>query len=135
MESVDTVASLASSLADDPRRLAGLVIASLVLVVALISLKKDDDARARRVENEPDDADDVGAEAEGKTPKSVDEPEGSSVVEGYSTERKGEGDGKLRNVFSVKQRPIVHGSGGKKSSSDRPFESSYYFAHNKHSTG
>ena len=47
------------------------------------------------------------------------------------------GDGKLRNVFSVKQKPIVHGngSGRKQASSDRPFESSYYFAHNQHSTG
>ena len=37
---------------------------------------------------------------------------------------------KLRNVFSVKQKSL-----GKSSGSDRPFESSYYFAHNKHSTG
>ncbi|KAL9180344.1 hypothetical protein ACHAXT_008314 [Thalassiosira profunda] len=46
-------------------------------------------------------------------------------------------DGKLRNVFSVKQKPIVHGngSGRKQASADRPFESSYYFAHNQHSTG
>ena len=53
------------------------------------------------------------------------------------------GDGKqqqLLNVFSVKQKPINTGTNGsninkKKASSDRPFESSYYFAHNKHSTG
>ena len=43
----------------------------------------------------------------------------------------------LRNVFSVKQKPINTGTNGsnRKASSDRPFESSYYFAHNKHSTG
>jgi len=43
---------------------------------------------------------------------------------------------KLRNVFSVKQKPPVSFNGGANAAgSDRPFESSYYFAHNKHSTG
>ncbi|KAK1749178.1 hypothetical protein QTG54_001117 [Skeletonema marinoi] len=43
---------------------------------------------------------------------------------------------KLRNVFSVKQKPPVSSNGGANAAgSDRPFESSYYFAHNKHSTG
>ena len=43
---------------------------------------------------------------------------------------------KLRNVFSVKQKPPVSSNGAKAAAgSDRPFESSYYFAHNKHSTG
>lgn len=43
----------------------------------------------------------------------------------------------LRNVFSVKQKPIeVMDDGNNKSpSSVRPFESSYYFAHNRQSTG
>ena len=46
-------------------------------------------------------------------------------------------DKKLRNVFSVKQKPPVSSNGRStnKAGSDRPFESSYYFAHNKHSTG
>lgn len=39
-------------------------------------------------------------------------------------------DGKLRNVFSVKQKPPIPGGAGKKDSSDRPFGSSYYYAHN-----
>ena len=43
----------------------------------------------------------------------------------------------LRNVFSVKQQPI--NTGGTNSTNTnkeaKPFESSYYFAHNKHSTG
>jgi hypothetical protein len=45
---------------------------------------------------------------------------------------------KLRSVFSVKQRPVkVTGGvdGSSSSSSSRPFESSYYFAHNGQSTG
>ena len=44
---------------------------------------------------------------------------------------------KLKNVFSVKQRPPVSANGrsSTKACSDRPFESSYYFAHNKHSGG
>lgn len=43
---------------------------------------------------------------------------------------------KLRNVFSVKQKPPVSSNGGAKAGgTDRPFESSYYFAHNKHSSG
>jgi len=43
---------------------------------------------------------------------------------------------KLRNVFSVKQKPPVSSTRGANSAgSDRPFESSYYFAHNKHSSG
>ena len=46
------------------------------------------------------------------------------------------GEKKLRNVFSVKQNPPISSNGGTKAAgSDRPFESSYYFAHNKHSTG
>ena len=43
----------------------------------------------------------------------------------------------LRNVFSVKQQPINTG-GSNSTDTDKeakPFESSYYFAHNKHSTG
>lgn len=62
----------------------------------------------------------------------VDEPKKESQV--LSSESKSET--KLRNVFSVKQKPPVSSNGGAKAAgSDRPFESSYYFAHNKHSTG
>ncbi|KAL7512754.1 hypothetical protein ACHAXN_009850 [Cyclotella atomus] len=39
-------------------------------------------------------------------------------------------EGTLRNVFSVKQKPPVTGGGNKKDSIDRPFGSSYYYAHN-----
>jgi hypothetical protein len=38
--------------------------------------------------------------------------------------------GTLRNVFSVKQKPPIIGGGSKKDSTDRPFGSSYYYAHN-----
>jgi len=42
----------------------------------------------------------------------------------------------LRNVFSVKQKPIVMDDSSSSSpTSARPFESSYYFAHNRQSTG
>jgi hypothetical protein len=42
----------------------------------------------------------------------------------------------LRNVFSVKQKPIVMDESSSSSpTSARPFESSYYFAHNRQSTG
>ena len=46
-------------------------------------------------------------------------------------------DKKLKNVFSVKQKPLISSNGkhSTKAGNDRPFESSYYFAHNKHSTG
>lgn len=36
----------------------------------------------------------------------------------------------LRNVFSIKQRPPITRNGSKKDVSDRPFGSSYYYAHN-----
>jgi len=43
----------------------------------------------------------------------------------------------LRNVFSVKQQPINTGGSNSTNTNKeaKPFESSYYFAHNKHSTG
>ena len=42
----------------------------------------------------------------------------------------------LRDVFSVKQKPIVMDESSSSSpTSARPFESSYYFAHNRQSTG
>lgn len=64
----------------------------------------------------------------------VDEPKKENQVLSSSSESKSET--KLRNVFSVKQKPPVSSSRGAKAvGSDRPFESSYYFAHNKHSTG
>ena len=52
----------------------------------------------------------------------------------------GNNSSKLRNVFSVKQKPIFGNSrdktkGSSSTDNSRPFESSYYFAHNKHSTG
>jgi len=39
----------------------------------------------------------------------------------------------LRNVFSVKQKPTIVAETS--TTGGRPFESSYYFAHNRHSTG
>ncbi|KAL7534078.1 hypothetical protein ACHAXR_005622 [Thalassiosira sp. AJA248-18] len=101
----------------------GLVVASLLFGVALIWFKKDS---GKKNTNTVDDSRDAGATA--KTEEST------GADEGEKTQAKG--DGKLRNVFSVKQKPMVHGNGSRnKASSDRPFESSYYFAHNKHSTG
>ena len=43
----------------------------------------------------------------------------------------------LRNVFSVKQDPIIHNSDTKSDGAKlaKPFSSSYYFAHNTHSIG
>lgn len=64
----------------------------------------------------------------------VDEPKKEREVRNNSESNSGEK--KLRNVFSVKQNPPISSNGGAKAAgSDRPFESSYYFAHNKHSTG
>jgi hypothetical protein len=43
-------------------------------------------------------------------------------------------EGALRNVFSVKQRPLVTGGLSSKASTERPFGSSYYYAHNNPSS-
>ncbi|KAL7500147.1 hypothetical protein ACHAWT_008630 [Skeletonema menzelii] len=54
----------------------------------------------------------------------------------FSSSDSNGGEKKLRNVFSVKQNPPISSNGGANAAGpDRPFESSYYFAHNKHSTG
>eukprot|EP00984_Skeletonema_dohrnii_P017585 scaffold8055_cov115-Skeletonema_dohrnii-CCMP3373.AAC.2 len=60
----------------------------------------------------------------------------SQVINSSESSSESSSEQKLRNVFSVKQKPPVSSNGGAKAAgSDRPFESSYYFAHNKHSTG
>lgn len=51
------------------------------------------------------------------------------------TEQTNLNDGELRNVFSVKQRPPITASANKSSTSDRPFGSSYYYAHNNSKGG
>ena len=63
-----------------------------------------------------------------------------NIIEKSETIKKSEptdDNKKLKNVFSVKQKPPVSANGrsSTKACSDRPFESSYYFAHNKHSGG
>ena len=55
----------------------------------------------------------------------------SNGITSKKTPKLGPGeDGKLRNVFSVKQRPPLPHADKKHNSSDRPFGSSYYYAHN-----
>ena len=106
----------------------GVVVASVLFVAALWWFKRgsgtaNNDGKVNANVN------DSWVEA---AAKSTDAGASSKGDDGQS-----KGDGKLRNVFSVKQKPIVHGNGSsrKQASSDRPFESSYYFAHNQHSTG
>ncbi|KAL7548148.1 hypothetical protein ACHAWF_011452 [Thalassiosira exigua] len=113
-----------SRLLGGKHEIVGLVTASLLFGAAWIWLRKRDQPSA-------DDSGDSWAEAAAKT---------AVVADGNSRSGDGkrvEAPSKLRNVFSVKQKPISTGNGssGKQKSSDRPFESSYYFAHNKHSTG
>ena len=120
MKSID-VGTLLSSLIDEPSRLIGVVIATLLFAAAVLWSKKNNAIS------------DITVESDTKTPKlKADAPK--SINDKASIQPAD--DGKLRDVFSVKQKPIVTGNGGnKQASSDRPFESSYYFAHNKHSTG
>ena len=113
--------TLSSSFIDEPSRI-GIVVASLLFVAAVLWFNKNNDFSV----------------AVTKTPDTnvVEEPS-RAKAKGEESKSPAEGDGKLRNVFSVKQKTIVTGGGSisKNKSSDRPFESSYYFAHNKHSTG
>lgn len=126
-----------SRLIEGYHELFGLAIASLLFGAALILwFKKGNDKKKARLEKE---SSETWASAAAKI--SVKEVPISDAKEGNDDDgqTKGDdndGDGKLRNVFSVKQKPIVHASGGEEAAaSDRPFESSYYHAHNKHSTG
>lgn len=127
MEPVDT-ASIISSITDDPSRLAGIVIASVLFGAAVLWLNKKDGF----TENA-----ETATAVEADTPKSNKSEEPSAKDDDKYQAAEGDDGKQLRNVFSVKQKPIVTGKKGssKQSSSDRPFESSYYFAHNKHSTG
>jgi len=118
---------------EDKRGIAGLVIASIFFGAALLWSKKDNNAKNTKIDN---DSNDSWAMAAAKTSK-VEAPNGGNEESKSQSNAKGGDDGKLRNVFSVKQKPIAtgNGSGSKQTSSEKPFESSYYFAHNKHSTG
>eukprot|EP00956_Cyclotella_meneghiniana_P026096 scaffold55630_cov27-Cyclotella_meneghiniana.AAC.1 len=67
--------------------------------------------------------------------KKKDAADDLSTKNSTPTEQTNLNDGKLRNVFSVKQRPPITASDNKTSSSDRPFGSSYYYAHNNSKGG
>ena len=122
MGSIDMQSMMSSLFPDDTSRLLGTIIASLLFVRAVLTwfIKKDDSKQTSK--SKVDNTSDVATE----TSPWEDENEDDTPI-----------DGKLRNVFSVKQKPINTGKGSssKQASTDRPFESSYYFAHNKHSTG
>ena len=60
----------------------------------------------------------------------VTETDSSTDTTSAKTQKSVDNDGKLRNVFSVKQRPPLPHADKKVNSSDRPFGSSYYYAHN-----
>lgn len=106
---------------EDPSRFIGVCIASVVFLVACLFLFRNDNNNNIRHGHENNSASSLVESTSGDT------------VEPIATTQT------LRNVFSVKQKPtFVAGNGCGTSSSatgDRPFESSYYFAHNKHSTG
>ena len=122
-----------SWLIEDTRGIAGLVIASLFFVAALLWLKKGNKTKNAKID---EDSNDSWAMAAAKTSR-AEAPNGGNEESKSQSNAKGGDDGKLRNVFSVKQKPIATGNGSssKQTSSEKPFESSYYFAHNKHSTG
>lgn len=118
---------MATSFTDEQSRLAGIVIASLLFAAALLWFRTSGAKRARVA---------AAAATTSSCTAKTDDPSDVGPARAKGTDDEGDGKQQLRNVFSVKQKPIVHGSGSSaQSSSERPFESSYYFAHNKHSTG
>ena len=123
MEAVaDSGSILSSSFVDESigGGVVGLVVSSLVFGAALLVWFKKDDGTTNAKSNSSEAADVVQKSTIDKT-----------TNEGAKAQP-------LRNVFSVRQKPIITGSktsSKQKASDERPFESSYYFAHNKHSTG
>ena len=119
---------------DDPSRMiiaGSLIIGSLSFFGALLWFRKDGNKK-------------LTTNDRGTAVKESKKENNDATAQQLKSDNRSAGDGKqqqLRNVFSVKQKPINTGTNGsniskkKASSSDRPFESSYYFAHNKHSTG
>ena len=131
-----------------PSQIGGIAIATLLFAIALFWFSRRKDTQ--RQDNNTSTRSSSVVATQTTLSKSVggDETKGgdanSNIITTKYDEGAGSDSGKLRNVFSVKQKPINTGNGGsssnkKKGSSSadnsRPFESSYYFAHNKHSTG
>jgi hypothetical protein len=125
------------SFLDEPSHLTGIIVGTLIFGAALRWLFKneadgDDEGAAPTASRER--ADDVV----GGVARSTKSPGGDDDVDD-------DGRKSLRDVFSVKQGPVLVGGEGEggdeerrassSSSASRPFESSYYFAHNGHSTG
>ena len=97
-------------------QIVGLITATIIFVGAILWFRR----------KEEDDA----------TSKIKDQSVKEEVTKTTTTTQKS--DNKvLRNVFSVKQQPINTGGSNSTNTNKeaKPFESSYYFAHNKHSTG
>lgn len=118
---------------DDPSRMiiaGSLMIGGLSFFGALLWFRKDGNKK-------------LTTNDRGTVVKESKKENNNPTAQQLKSDNSSSSDGKqqqLRNVFSVKQKPINTGTNGsninkKKASSDRPFESSYYFAHNKHSTG
>ena len=126
-----------------PSQIGGIAIATLLFAIALFwfsSRRKAPSSSAAAATQTTLSKKSVG----GDETKASD----GSVTTKHDEDAGNNNSSKLRNVFSVKQKPInTTGKGGSShnhnktkgstSSTDnsRPFESSYYFAHNKHSTG
>ena len=119
---------------DDPSRMiiaGSLIIGGLSFFGALLWFRKDGNKKLTTNDRGP------------ALKESKKENNNNAAAQQLKSDNSSGGDGKqqqLRNVFSVKEKPNNTGTNGsninkKKASSDRPFESSYYFAHNKHSTG
>ena len=126
-----------------PSQIGGIAIATLLFAIALFwfsSRRKAPSSSAAAATQTTLSKKSVG----GDETKASDGD--GSVTTKHDEDAGNNNSSKLRNVFSVKQKPIdTTGKGGSShnktkgssSSTDnsRPFESSYYFAHNKHSTG
>lgn len=84
----------------------------------------NDDADAAAIDCDNSASRDSQDETSGST-----EPERPEILEPMAAPT----ENRLKNVFSVKQKPIVHSD--TKSDGAKPFSSSYYFAHNTHSRG
>ena len=124
-------------------KIIGLIIASIILFGAALLLLKNNSSKKGSV-NDSFSGDTWAHAAVKSATKNEEVSDNSTGTATKNVEEQNNNippttsgdDGELRNVFSVKQKPINTGKGsGATTSSDRPFESSYYFAHNKHSTG
>jgi len=149
------IGAILSSIKESPHGPLGLIISSALFCSAIIWLKKDskniksNKNTARKVGNSHNS---TAEKAVANAPKVESPDDVNDGNNGYQPPKskpninksKGGNGNELRNVFSVKQKPIATGNGSSSnnkqsksssSSDEKPFESSYYFAHNKHSTG